>query len=87
VIEPEVVGSRQLDEGIADTLVSHGGANDFCLLLLSNLICGRVVTVVLFDLHRGAEFLGTLNAVIHFGEGNGRTQREFVRELAHKNGY
>jgi cell filamentation protein len=28
-----------------------------------------------------------LNAVHAFREGNGRTQREFVRELAHKNGY
>ena len=37
--------------------------------------------------HRGAEILGTLNAVHPFREGNGRTQREFVRQLAHKNGY
>jgi cell filamentation protein len=37
--------------------------------------------------HRGAEILGTLNAVHPFREGNGRIQREFVRELAHKNGY
>jgi len=36
---------------------------------------------------RGAEILGTLNAVHPFREGNGRTQREFVRELAHKNSY
>ena len=36
---------------------------------------------------RGAEILGTLNAVHPFREGNGRAQREFVRELAHKNGY
>lgn len=36
---------------------------------------------------RVAEILGTLNAVHAFREGNGRTQREFVRELAHKNGY
>ena len=36
---------------------------------------------------RGAEILGTLNAVHPFREGNGRTQREFVRELAYKNGY
>ena len=36
---------------------------------------------------RGAAILGTLNAVHPFREGNGRTQREFVRELAHKNGY
>jgi cell filamentation protein, protein adenylyltransferase len=37
--------------------------------------------------HRGAEILGTLNAVHPFREGNGRTQREFVRELAHTNAY
>ena len=33
-----------------------------------------------------ADILGSLNAVHAFREGNGRTQREFVRELAHKNG-
>jgi len=37
--------------------------------------------------HHGAQILGTLNAVHPFREGNGRTQREFVRELAHKNSY
>ena len=36
---------------------------------------------------RVAEILGTLNAVHAFREGNGRAQLEFVRELAHKNGY
>jgi cell filamentation protein len=36
---------------------------------------------------RVAEILGTLNAVYAFREGNGRTQREFVRELAYKNSY
>jgi cell filamentation protein len=36
---------------------------------------------------RAAHILGTLNAVHPFREGNGRTQREFVRELAHNNGY
>jgi hypothetical protein len=34
-----------------------------------------------------AEGLGTWNAVHAFREGNGRTQREFVRELAYKNSY
>jgi cell filamentation protein len=37
--------------------------------------------------HRGAEIFGTLNAVHPFREGNGRTQREFLGELEHKNGY
>jgi len=36
---------------------------------------------------RVADVLGTLNAVHAFREGNGRTQREFVRELAYKNSY
>ena len=36
---------------------------------------------------RVAEVLGTLNAVHAFREGNGRTLREFVRELAYKNSY
>ncbi len=36
---------------------------------------------------RLAEILGTFNAVHAFREGNGRAQREFVRELAYKNSY
>jgi len=36
---------------------------------------------------RLAQTLGTLNAVHAFREGNGRAQREFVRELAYKNSY
>jgi fido (protein-threonine AMPylation protein) len=36
---------------------------------------------------RLAEILETLNAVLAFREGNGRTPREFVRELACKNSY
>ena len=32
--------------------------------------------------HRAAYFLGEINAVHPFREGNGRTQREFIRELA-----
>src|SRR2546427_1487843 len=36
---------------------------------------------------RLAQILGTLNAVHAFREGNGRTQREFVREVAYKNSY
>ena len=36
---------------------------------------------------RVAEVLGTLNAVHASREGNGSTQREFVRELAYKNSY
>jgi len=34
---------------------------------------------------RLAEILETFNAVHAFREGNGRAQREFVRELAYKN--
>jgi len=36
---------------------------------------------------RLAQTLGTLNAVHAFREGNGRAQREFVRERAYKNSY
>jgi len=36
---------------------------------------------------RGAHYLGEINAVHPFREGNGRTQREFMRALALKNGY
>jgi cell filamentation protein len=36
---------------------------------------------------RAAQILGRLNAVHPFREGNGRTHREFVRELAHNSGY
>ena len=36
---------------------------------------------------RGAYYLGEINAVHPFREGNGRAQREFIRELAVRNGY
>ncbi len=36
---------------------------------------------------RGAFYLGELNAIHPFREGNGRAQREFVRELALYSGY
>jgi cell filamentation protein len=36
---------------------------------------------------RAAYYLGELNALHPFREGNGRAQREFVRHLAHANGY
>src|SRR5260370_4789993 len=36
---------------------------------------------------RAAHFLGDLNHIHFFREGNGRTQREFVRELAAEAGY
>jgi cell filamentation protein len=35
---------------------------------------------------RGAHYLGEINAIHPFREGNGRTQREFVRELALQSG-
>jgi cell filamentation protein len=36
---------------------------------------------------RAAYYLGELNAIHPFREGNGRTQREFIRELAAQAGY
>jgi cell filamentation protein len=36
---------------------------------------------------RGAYYLGEINAVHPFREGNGRTQREFIRELGLYNGW
>jgi cell filamentation protein len=36
---------------------------------------------------RAAYFMGELNAIHPFRDGNGRTQREFTRQLALKNGY
>lgn len=36
---------------------------------------------------RAAHYLGEINAAHPFREGNGRTQREFVRQLANRNGY
>jgi cell filamentation protein len=35
---------------------------------------------------RGAYYLGEINAIHPFREGNGRTQREFIRELGLQNG-
>ena len=37
--------------------------------------------------HRAAYYLGELNAAHPFREGNGRTQREFIREVGLKAGY
>lgn len=36
---------------------------------------------------RAAYYLGELNAIHPFREGNGRTQREFLRQLAKRGGY
>jgi cell filamentation protein len=36
---------------------------------------------------RAAHYLGELNAIHPFRDGNGRTQREFIRALAGRNGY
>ena len=36
---------------------------------------------------RAAWYLGELNALHPFREGNGRAQREFMSHLAHANGY
>ena len=36
---------------------------------------------------RGAYYLGEINAVHPFREGNGRTQREFIRQLGVRNGF
>src|SRR5262249_16961354 len=36
---------------------------------------------------RAAHYMGELNAIHPFRDGNGRTQREFIRELAGRNGY
>jgi len=36
---------------------------------------------------RAAYYLGEINSTHPFREGNGRTQREFIRNLAQKNGY
>ena len=37
--------------------------------------------------NRSAHYMGELNAIHPFRDGNGRTQREFIRQLALKNGY
>ena len=37
--------------------------------------------------NRAAYYLGELNAIHPFREGNGRAQREFIRELAAEAGY
>jgi cell filamentation protein len=36
---------------------------------------------------RAAHYLGEINALHPFREGNGRAQREFINHLAHNNGY
>jgi cell filamentation protein len=37
--------------------------------------------------HRAAYYLGELNSIHPFREGNGRTQREFIRQLGSEAGY
>ncbi len=37
--------------------------------------------------NRAAHYMGELNAIHPFRDGNGRTQREFIRQLAARNGY
>jgi cell filamentation protein len=37
--------------------------------------------------NRAAWYMGELNAIHSFRDGNGRTQREFIRQLAVKNGF
>jgi cell filamentation protein len=37
--------------------------------------------------HRAAYYLGEINAIHPFREGNGRTQREFIRQVAQQSGY
>lgn len=37
--------------------------------------------------NRAAHYMGELNAIHPFRDGNGRTQREFIRQLAAQNGY
>ena len=37
--------------------------------------------------NRAAHYMGELNALHPFREGNGRTQRQFIRQLAGRNGY
>ncbi len=37
--------------------------------------------------NRAGHYLGELNAIHAFRDGNGRTQREFIRQLALENGY
>jgi len=37
--------------------------------------------------NRAAHYMGELNAIHPFRDGNGRTQREFIRQLARWNGY
>jgi hypothetical protein len=57
---------------------------DTPLRLSRYLPLGRAVA---YFARRGALLLGELNAIHHFPEGNGRTQREFMSEVALKNGY
>ena len=37
--------------------------------------------------NRAAHYMGELNAIHPFRDGNGRMQREFIRQLAERNGY
>lgn len=47
---------------------------------------GRLSLLTAFC-NRAAHYFGEINAIHPFREGNGRTQREFIRQLALRNGY
>ena len=64
--------------------IESAAASVFQQLAKENYLAGLRVEV--FS-HRAAYYLGELNALHPFREGNGRAQREFISHLAHANGY
>jgi cell filamentation protein len=64
--------------------IESAAAPIFQQLAKENYLAGLRVEV--FS-HRAAYYLGELNALHPFREGNGRAQREFISHLAHTNGY
>ena len=64
--------------------IGSAAAPIFLELATENLLAG--VDAASFS-DRAAYYLGELNALHPFREGNGRAQREFISHLAHANGY
>jgi hypothetical protein len=88
VIKPDMSEAKQLDDGIADTLVSDGAANDLCLLVLGNFamresvrsfysICTHVSAFLSSLVEKVSEIAGP---VIQWSANRSRSAREHGKE-------
>jgi fido (protein-threonine AMPylation protein) len=81
---------RTIDISRGDTFFSHhahieSAARPIFKKLETEKYLAELDIVTFSD--RAAHYLGEVNALHPFREGNGRAQREFINHLAYKNGY